>query len=274
MQVLAGVGAAPFAATGGTTQDVGSYRYHIFTSDDTFTPNGNGTVEAFLVAGGGGGWSGGGGGGGVITFTSSSVTGGTAYSVDVGAGSATTQSNGSDSTFNSLTAVGGGAGGVNGNGSAGGSGGGGRYGGYTGGAATSGQGNIGGVGRCDSPLGAAQSAGGGGYGGVGLQQNCSSAYGRGDGGTGYALSNVADFASLTVFSGMTHVASGGGGRGDDNYGGTSGIGGPGAGNGNYGGNNPSSWNATWYGCGGGGGTSSSYGYGYQGIVIIRYAKPV
>lgn len=270
MQVLAGVGAAPFAATGGTTQDIGSYRYHVFTGNGTFTPNGNGSVEAFLVAaGGGGGTSGGGGGGGVITFTSVNVLGGTGYSVTVG-GESSNSVSGANSTFpyngGTLTAVGGGKGGASGAaGSSGGSGGGGGSGSSNGGGAgTSGQGNSGGC-------GVSWGAGGGGYSGAGKPTTCSVGQ-RGDGGQGYQLSNVADFSSITAFSGMTYVGSGGGGRGDSNLGGSNGSGGTGAGTGQYI-TAGTDQNATTYG-GGGGGSDSPYGKGYQGIVIVRYPLPV
>ena len=80
------------SASGGTVTTTGGYRIHTFTSDGTFTPNVNGTVEYLLVGGGGGGGvsggsggSGGGGAGGVL-HGSFMVVGGTAYDVDVGLG--------------------------------------------------------------------------------------------------------------------------------------------------------------------------------------------
>lgn len=265
------VGAAePFSATGGTITDVGKYRYHVFTATGNFTPNQSGTVEAFLVAGGGGGANGGGGAGGVLTFSSVAVSAG-ATQVTVGARGADSNTNGGDSSFRTLTAVGGGRGTSGGAGAAGGSGGGGRSGGNGGGAGTAGQGNNGGCG--DSSGGAFRCAGGGGWGSAGLQTGCTG-YGRGDGGSGYALSNVSDFASLSAFSGMSTVGSGGGGQGDGMYGGTNGIGGTGAGSGRYI-TQDSSQNATMYGCGGGGtgSVTGSFGLGFDGIVVIRYPKP-
>src|SRR6056300_489297 len=80
-------------------------------SEDTTT-----LVDYLIVAGGGPGGSGsdrtsgGGGGGGVIAKTSQSLTLGVTYNIVVGAGG-TSNTNGSNSTFNGETAIGGGYGG-------------------------------------------------------------------------------------------------------------------------------------------------------------------
>ena len=78
-QMLLGMGAGGFEATGGTISTYSSggndYKVHTFLSSGTFTPNGDGTVDVLVVAGGGGGGScnlgfqggGGGGAGGFIT---------------------------------------------------------------------------------------------------------------------------------------------------------------------------------------------------------------
>jgi hypothetical protein len=285
MQILAGIGAAPFSGTGGTAQDIGSFRYHIFTNSGSFTANGNGSVQAFLVAGGGGGPSGGGGGGGVINFASVNLLGGFNYSCFVGAGSINAGSNGSNSSFThaggTLVAIGGGRGGAGDqSGASGGSGGGG--GGTcsgplpSGGAGTSGQGNNGGIGLIGCyPYGHYEAGGGGGW--LTAARNLDGTGGNSeDGGIGFPLTNVPDFASMSIFSGMTHLSSGGGGQGDSMVGGTGGGGGPGAGAGVYitvG----SAQNATSYGSGGGGGagaTSTTFSLGRAGLIIIRYPRPV
>lgn len=133
-----------FAATGGTISYSGGYTIHTFTSSGTFTPNKDGDVDYFVIAGGGGGGGnpstnsgGGGGAGGFRTAADYSVTGNTAYTVTIGAGGAGgsqtlgTGGNGSkggNSAFGSISATGGGYGGgpgVNISGGPGGSGGGG-----------------------------------------------------------------------------------------------------------------------------------------------------
>jgi Concanavalin A-like lectin/glucanases superfamily len=148
------------------------------------------SVSALLVGGGGGagaGWGGGGGGGGVIYTSSLSVTPGTIYTFSIGTsgiGSSSLSlpgSNGGNTIFNSLTALGGGGGGSS---SAaannGGSGGGAGVGNVTYGNATqpsstsSGLGNNGAAGTLTSSVssggggGGAGSAGGATYGGIGI----------------------------------------------------------------------------------------------------------
>lgn len=132
----------PFDATGGTkipAADAGNgYVYHVFTSDGTLT-QAEGTkttsIDVLIVAGGGAGggryYAGGGGGGGVVSSNSSVPFNGSAPVV-VGNGGATvgedTRGNvGSDSSFDGVTAKGGGGGGsyqTNGVGGSGGSSGG------------------------------------------------------------------------------------------------------------------------------------------------------
>lgn len=159
----------PISATGGTitTIDVGGrdYRVHTFTSSGTFevtgVGNSGGSFEYLLVAGGGSGGGsscttnrggGGGGAGGLLSGTATASV--QSYPVVIGSGGAqvaceVSGNNGQDSTFNGLTAVGGGGGGSAGaGGKSGGSGGGGGDGypssGQSGGAGTSGQGFAGG----------------------------------------------------------------------------------------------------------------------------------
>ena len=120
------------AATGGTTNDVGDYRYHVFTGPGTFSvsqignspsvPTGGPTTMCFMVVGGGGAGQcasgrGAGGAGGLRSATSSPVAI-QSYPITVGAGSSDSggtgvaAGNGSASTFNSITSAGGGGGGA------------------------------------------------------------------------------------------------------------------------------------------------------------------
>lgn len=286
----------------------------VFTSSGIFTPSFTGTIEVLVVAGGGGGgmdMGGGGGGGGVISNTTVSVTAGTPITVTVGAGGyggpagsggyrtdgagpqpgghqfTVSATNGSNSVFGSLTAVGGGYGGSsyfgytpnNGYGNSGGSGGGasGYSDGNTGreGSGTAGQGNAGG-----GSTGQYYSGGGGGAAAAGSNG------GTPNGGAG-VLNYILD---IPLYWG----GGGGGASYSSGQGGNGGIGGGGGGangttTGGAGYNNGSpgggggggQWAQTPGGnggqfTGGGGGGGSHYnatnkgGEGGSGIVIVRY----
>ena len=245
-------------------------------------------VEVLVVGGGGGGGgghpsydgNGGGGGGGVRYVKSYSVTPGTPITVTVGNGGAggasasVTGQNGSDgqnSVFGNLIAIGGGGGGSDGalNGRTGGSGGGASTssGGGTGGSATTGQGfaggdanNVGGAG----PGGGG--AGGGGAGGAGAAGGRYKVGGNGGPGVLYSISGQPKW-----------YAAGGGGSSWLSYGGSggSGIGGNGASR-----TNPISIpyaaSAPVANTGSGGGAATA-GYsstsGAAGVVIVRYPGP-
>jgi hypothetical protein len=170
---------APKASGGNVIATDGTYWYHAFLANGTFTPQTGLSADVLVVAGGGGAgdfYGAGGGGGGLLAFTSQSLTA-TNYTCTVGAGGAAgVNSNGTvgaDSQFAALTLVkgggfgGGGGGGVNGG--TGGSGGGAASGSgsasATGGSATSGQGNAGGN------AGSAGQGGGGGAGGAGASNS-------------------------------------------------------------------------------------------------------
>lgn len=297
-------------ATGGVVTEVGEWRVHRFNSSGTFniTSTSNASlleVEYLIVAGGGGGGAnmgGGGGGGGVLTGLT--VLTQTSYSVIVGAGGAGAPAgtgghptirgtNGDNSTFNSLTSIGGGWGGVSYNtqglgihfGGSGGSGGGSAGynndfvppGTYGSGAGTSGQGFRGGF-QGD----AYYSGGGGGAAGAGADGN-----NRPDGGPGR---RVGILGRPFYFAG-----GGGGGNYSSSPGGFGGLGGGGGGAvgvapggtgglewGYFGGGGgPGTWANTPGGnggtnTGGGGGGGAHYnatnqgGNGGSGIVIIRY----
>ena len=288
-----------------------NFTVRLFTSSGIFTPSFTGIVEVLVVAGGGGAGSdmgGGGGGGGVISTTSYSVTAGSPITVTVGAGGtgapagagghATTKgTNGVNSVFGTLTAIGGGAGGTsyytfgNSFGNSGGSGGGGsgynngqtpalRIGtGYgAAGAGTMGQGFRGGWGNSSY-----YSGGGGGAGGPGVDANAiphggpgilnrildqDLYWGGGGGGAAYSVSP----------GGNGGIGGGGGGA----IGTT--TGGAGYNNGSPGGGgSPGSWANTPGGnggqnTGGGGGGGAHYnatnqgGDGGSGIVIVRYVS--
>ena len=123
-------------ATGGTVTDIEQdgqlFRVHSFTSDGTFDVDRGGEVDFLVVGGGGGGGesasgtggTGGGGGGGVV-LAEGAILASDSYSITVGSGGSG-NSNGSDSFFADLRAIGGGAGkgGNQGAGNDGGSGGG------------------------------------------------------------------------------------------------------------------------------------------------------
>jgi hypothetical protein len=254
-----------FSATGGSITTSGIYTVHTFTSSGTFTPNIAGTVEAFIVGGGGGAGacqSGGGGGGGVVS-TSTTVPGSPLNVVVGGGGPQNT--NGSDSTFNGLTAIGGGHGGSwNNNGANGASGG-----GAGGGLKTGGTGSQGGDGQPfyynggNSPDGAGGNSSGGGAGAGGHGQDGQ----NGVGGTG-------GYGVESSISGTSRRYAGGGGGGCYNGTNTA-IGRDGGGTGRCGGDgSPGTANTGGGGGGGGlnyGGSPCFYGAaGGSGTIIIRY----
>jgi hypothetical protein len=261
------IGLGAFQATGGTVSQSGSYTYHTFTSSGTFTvTSGARSIEYLIVAGGGSSQAsqgqdaggGGGGAGGYVTGTVTAVGGN--YSVTVGAGGAPA-SNGADSVFNGITAVGGGRGGAyNGvTSSSGGSGGGAAY-SVGASAGTSGQGNAGGNAGQGSP----GYGGGGGGGANAAGGNCPGTDTPGDGGAGKQWSNGSYYAGggggATRSAAYTSTAPGSGG-----------VGGGGQGSGAV--NSYTGVNGTANTGGGAGGTSASTNAGRSGgsgIVIIRY----
>lgn len=266
------------AGTGGIVTYDGTYKYHTFNSDDTFTVTASGSVDYLIVAGGGGGGSdfGGGAGAGGVRYGSTAVDK-TDYTITVGGGgsgatSAGSQAgNGGDSSGFSITSTGGG-GASNGSGDypggssqTGGSGGGGgayetsanpaaagntpsttpRQGndggdGYGGDGDTS---STGGGGGGASSAGAAGVSGTGGNGGAGYQWLDSNYYGGGGGGGAYQ----------TTTAGSGGIGGGGAGANGSNNTGTAGAVNTGGGGG-----------------GSSGGGSGAGGDGGSGIVIIRY----
>ena len=256
-------------ATGGTITTYGSYRVHTFTNtgNTTFTVNETLSCDILVVAGGGGGgaWdnrsSGGGGAGGYRTASGHTVTP-QGYTVVVGSGGTGGDQNsgtkGSDSTFDTITATGGGFGGGNPAGT-GGSGGGGNHGGCQGGSGNEGnytpaEGFDGGDGVGEYPY---NGAGGGGASAAGA--NSSVASGSTAGGAGATN-------DYRTGSNVTYAGGGGGGGGTAAAGG---VGGGGAGA--TSGTGTSGTANTGGGGGGGGGSSAIGGGGGSGIVVIRYA---
>jgi hypothetical protein len=232
------------------------------------------SVEYLIVAGGGGGGHGRGGGGGAGGYRTStlSVSANTAYTVTVGGGGGGSSStivsgsDGSPSTFASITSIGGGGGGSvaispTQNGRPGGSGGGAGdedTTSGTAGAGTPGQGNNGGIGQGGPSW---SGAAGGGGGAISVGQNAPWQLIGGAGGSGAPNS----------ITGLSVTYSGGGGGGSVS-GGTAGSGGTGGG-GNSG--NPGGVGGTNLGGGGGGGHfpgqgNGNGGAGGSGVVIIAY----
>jgi len=245
-----------FSATGGTKTTSGAYTIHTFLSSGTFTPDFAGEVEYLVIAGGGSGASGndyfggGGGAGGYLTAAGFAVAA-TGLTVTIGAGGAggdNTGTNGSNSVFSTITAIGGGTGYA-----AGGSGGGGRE-ATAAGSGTSGQGNDGGSGGGGS---SDATGGGGGSGAIG-----------GAGGGGASGAGGAGTSSSITGSAVTRAGGGGGGS----YTGSQGAGGSGGGGAGAGGgvNTGTGGSGTANTGSGGGGSAGVAGAGGSGVVIIRY----
>jgi hypothetical protein len=318
-------GAEFMAATGGTITTSGNDKIHTFTGPGTFTVTcaaataANNIVSYLVVAGGGGGGTGdegGGGGGGAggyrelvspsAPYTGSPLNGypsapnrvtvsATAYPITVGsggtanaAGSAPTQ--GSTSTFSSISSAGGGRGGygaspycgaASGGGNGGSGGGGFAYTGPIGGNAagsgntpstTPAQGTNGGTGNGSCSAAQAQNGGGGG-GATAVGANGANYPGPGEAGDGGAGAT-----SEITASPVARAGGGGGGRRWDPPSGAPGTGGTGGG-GNGGNGRPpaSTGTAGTVNTGGGGGagggcsgTDQLGGNGGSGIVVIRY----
>jgi len=253
---------------------------------DSYTRSQPPYVEVLVVAGGGGGGAnhaGGGGAGGLIYNSAYQLTSAAAVTVTVGAGGgrstgyqSVTGSNGSNSVFGSLTAIGGGGGGNRQDGGPaglqyGGSGGsGGGAGGqgqdptpnlWAGGAGTPGQGFKGGD--------VTYHAGGGG-GGAGAPGVAGTTVNGGDGNT--IPGNGGNGLAYSISGTSTYYAGGGGGGGyiGGTYAGTGGLGG--GGNGQKSTGQVVNGTANTGGGGGGadGGGNANGGNGGSGIVIVRY----
>ena len=285
-------------ATGGTTTEVGDFRYHTFTGPGTFTvtdagsPTGGTTLTYLVVGGGGTGGNrraGGGGAGGLRVITCETANA-QAYPVTVGGGGASVAgpcssgdlagNPGNNSIFSGTTSNGGGAGGqACGVGSNGGSGGGGGS-VFPSGSKAAGtgntpptspsQGNTGGVGFGGGSVFAA--GGGGGSGAVGAAGTSSG------GGAGGAGTDVTPNFPAPVGPGSAAgtFAGGGGGGSQNNPGGAGGPGGGTAGTASPPAPTAGSSTAGAANTGGGSGGlgspagTNTVGGGGSGIVIIKY----
>jgi hypothetical protein len=268
-------------ATGGTITTSGGKRIHTFTADGTLTVAHGGAVEILVVGGGGGGGfaamsdAGGGGGAGGLVYNSSFAIVPGAIAVTVGTGGAAATSiaekgtNGEDSVFSTLTAIGGGGGGSDGNdptglnkGANGGSGGGAAAasGNVLASSGTSGQGYGGGAFTSTTDRGG---TGGGGASETGFANNVDTGGAGGDG-TAYSISG-----------GSVTYAGGGGGGGYSQSPEVGGAGGSGGGGNGGGGSVAAVAGLENAGGGGGGGRCRPTGgdagaAGGSGIVIISY----
>lgn len=220
---------------GGNTITENNHTIHFFktTGISTLTVIEGGLVEVLVVAGGGGGGNGsliaqeagGGGAGGLIYSSNFYLTAPANISVTVGAGGIAA-TNGGNSIFSTLTAIGGGAGGTAANGALGGSGGGGAY-GNVGSVGTANQGNSGGAGSgtLDLAIRNVTPASGGGGGGAGFPGNTNFISFGGDGLYFPQFSNVGGsppgWFAAGGQGGTTHIANkkyrsyGGGGYAPD-----------------------------------------------------------
>jgi hypothetical protein len=275
----------PYATGGSTIMTDGTYWYHAFKANGTFTPQKGLSCDVLVVAGGGGAGGdegGGGGAGGYRLLTSNSLTT-SGYTVTVGAGGtaggvSVVGGKGGNTTFagsgiTTLSSTGGGGGASNNTTAlAGGSGGGGKN--------SFGAGNEGGYTPAEGFAGGASNNGGGGGGGATVAGGGGSiGYGNPGwpGGSGSSTASSWGLATGTGqnVSGTVYFAGGGGAGsiGDFTHaGGAGGNGGGGRGSGNDGAQAAGTANT-----GGGGGAASGWGgtsngtAGGSGIVIVRYA---
>jgi hypothetical protein len=246
------------------------------------------SADVLVVAGGGGGGGGGGGAGGVRQLTSRAISG--VITVVVGAGGAGTATNqlsvgtqGNVSTFDGVSATGGGGGGnYTHQGTTGGSGGGGGQDvNHSSKAGVAGQGNAGGISNCDwygggGGGGGASTAGQNGGPDVGTPLSSCSSSGRADlnptiGGQG------GDGISSAISGSAVTYGGGGGGGVNSNSGAATSGGLGGAGGGGVGARcDRCDGTAGTNGLGGGGGGGDAEGRGGSGgsgIVIVSYVTP-
>ena len=289
-------GAAGITATGGNqTPNAGlapgnGYKYHTFTSPGNFAvSSGSANMDILLVAGGGGGgagyYTGGGGAGGVVYGPTIPIIPGT-YPVVVGPGGsggtpfAGTAENGTPSSFDIVTAIGGGGGGSGPGGppgrSGGSAGGSGYYSGPPSGVTPQPVPGLYTAYGNDAPWSPSIGNGGGGAGGAGGSANSPSRQaGSGQPFPGFEYPIVGLTPVAPVANSPTNNHYGGGGSGG--MPGSNIVGGAGGGGyGTTGGSNPSptiTANAASNTGGGGGGRGNPNGpggSGGSGVVIIRY----
>lgn len=279
-------------ATGGTVTTSGNYKIHTFTTSGTFTvtstPGALAPVQILVVGGGGSGGyyydAGGGGAGAAIYASAYTFSTAGSFTVTVGAGGAGggSRTNGGDSTFNTSTAKGGGAGGSPDGGlpgNAGGCGGGGAglngsTAGKPGGASNQGAvsgftvyGSAGGTGSMINGVPYGAGGGGGGCGGAGNSTTTGTAAAGGIG-----IANPITESTIGQLVSTTYYIGGGGGGGSDYA--PAGAGGQGGGGKGQGAGSSASVAGSTNTGGGGGGSSRYTQYsnsnGGSGVVIIRY----
>ena len=292
----------PATVTGGTSIVSGDDQYNVFASPGNLVvADGPITAEILIVSGGGGGggyyYAGGGGGGGVVHGTEIELADGS-YPVTVGDGGTKGAYNakgtsGANSSFNSVTAIGGGGGGgysSNGVGRPGGSSGGNS--GYhsTPRVAVTAQPVPSDYNAYGNIAGGGGGYGGGGGGGAGGAGTNGSPYNGGPGGSGKAFPSFPapvvapgipspTRSAFTSAVGSTGLFGGGGGGAVYYYvgysGGTAGPGGGGVGAGPY--NGPNAGDGVEYTGGGGGGANSPPGGGVageggHGVVMVKFTN--
>ena len=243
-----------------------TYVVHKFTSTGAGTfvapSNAGSNLSVLVVAGGGGASEAGGGSGGLVYQANRPYTNGASYALSVGAGGIIVGNDGQDggnSTFDTITAVGGAGSPFRANTDrTGGSGAGGNSVGTTGGAST--QGNSGGGTGYGNNGGnfSGRSGGGGGAGAVGGSGNGGTVAGSGGNGLAYSITGVSTY--YAGGGGASNTGSGTNGAG--------GLGGGGDGSVNSGANGAANT-----GGGGGGGYNISSGTGGSGVVIVSYIQP-
>ena len=274
---------APKAIGGNIIDYDGTNWIHTFLTSGTFTPLQGITCDYLVVAGGGSGaggsggvGSGGGGAGGYRTATGSSLIAATNYSVTIGAGAASVNTNvkgnnGNDSIFDTITSTGGGGGGAFISSSPGGNSPG-NNGGSGGGGGTAGDGSSAAGGSGNTPSTSPSQGNNGGAGGTGAVSPFRGGGGGGASAVGATASASGNGGAGTASSitGTSVTRAGGGGGGGNPTGGAGGSGGGGAGASGGGVNGTSGTANTGGGGGGATGISANSGSGGSGVVIIRY----
>jgi len=272
--------------TGGDQTVEGNNVFHIFTTTDDFVTPFAGNVDVLVVAGGGGGQAaepggggyGGGGGGGVVAKPDHNIETGT-FTITIGAGGTGSTGIGSNTTFDTLVAWGGGHGGYSPSLTPrdGGSGGGGGQGQQANNgilqtnnpslpadSRTYGYGNYGGVAVGPPSFGGGAGGGAGAAGGNGVPTSA-----PGPGGAGKSTPSIPWLITTTIFSPTANTFAGGGAAGGRSGNGAAGPGGGG----------PISSPGT-VNRGGGGGAAPVpspvgaplFPAGGSGIAVIRYNK--
>ena len=296
--IFASSGGATSTVSGGVVYSDSSYYYSVFLGGTTTFTVGIAPLNVDLIVIGGGGGAGtaagGGGGAGGVVIRSGMLTTGS-YTAVVGTGGAGAASDGGigvsgvNSTFDTITAFGGGGGHHGGDGLTGGSGGGSGYGATAVFGAATQTSNGGGTGygfNGGSSTGRTGSGspypcgGGGGAGGVGGSVSGTTGGPGGIGITNALINAIAAATGIGELSGGNYYLAGGGGGSRDSALVAGGLGGGGKGGTVVTANaNVATDGLDNYGAGGGGGDVDPGGYppvragrGGDGLIVVRYAK--